>query len=46
MQQAAHISNYTAFAFLGELIEYDTANQIFTNPARKETEEYVTSRFG
>ncbi|HXJ62036.1 MAG TPA: phosphate ABC transporter ATP-binding protein PstB [Verrucomicrobiae bacterium] len=46
MQQAARISDYTAFFYLGELIEYDTTNKIFTNPARKQTEDYVTGRFG
>ena len=46
MQQAARISDYTAFFYLGELIEYDTANRIFTNPAQKRTEDYVTGRFG
>jgi phosphate transport system ATP-binding protein len=46
MQQAARISDYTAFFYLGELIEYDTTNKIFTNPAQKRTEDYVTGRFG
>ena len=46
MQQAARISDYTAFFYLGELIEYDTTNKIFTTPARKQTEDYVTGRFG
>jgi len=46
MQQAARISDYTAFFYLGELIEYDTTNKIFTNPAKKQTEDYVTGRFG
>lgn len=46
MQQAARISDYTAFFYLGELIEYDTTHKIFTNPARKQTEDYVTGRFG
>jgi phosphate transport system ATP-binding protein len=46
MQQAARISDYTAFFYLGELIEFDTTNKIFTNPARKQTEDYVTGRFG
>jgi len=46
MQQAARISDYTAFFYLGELIEYDTTNKIFTNPANKQTEDYVTGRFG
>jgi phosphate transport system ATP-binding protein len=46
MQQAARISDYTAFFYLGELIEYDSTNKIFTNPAKKQTEDYVTGRFG
>jgi phosphate transport system ATP-binding protein len=46
MQQAARISDYTAFLYLGELIEYDTTAKIFTNPASKQTEDYVTGRFG
>jgi phosphate transport system ATP-binding protein len=46
MQQAARISDYTAFFYLGELIEYDSTNKIFTNPARKQTEDYITGRFG
>ena len=46
MQQAARISDYTAFFYIGELIEYDTTNRIFTNPAKKQTEDYVTGRFG
>ena len=46
MQQAARISDYTAFFYLGELIEYDSTNKIFTNPTKKQTEDYVTGRFG
>lgn len=46
MQQAARISDYTAFFYLGELIEYDATGKIFTNPAIKQTEDYVTGRFG
>jgi phosphate transport system ATP-binding protein len=46
MQQAARISDFTAFFYLGELIEYDTTAKIFTNPANKQTEDYVTGRFG
>jgi phosphate transport system ATP-binding protein len=46
MQQAARISDYTAFFYLGELIEYDSTTKIFTNPAKKQTEDYVTGRFG
>lgn len=46
MQQAARISDFTAFFYLGELIEYNTTRRIFTNPSRKQTEDYVTGRFG
>lgn len=46
MQQAARISRYTAFFCLGELIEYDLTDKIFTNPSVKETEDYITGRFG
>jgi phosphate transport system ATP-binding protein len=46
MQQAARISDRTAFFYLGELIEYDTTLKIFTNPSKKQTEDYVTGRFG
>jgi len=46
MQQAARISDYTAFFMLGELIEYDLASKIFTNPSKKITEDYITGRFG
>ena len=46
MQQAARISDYTAFFYLGELIEFDSTRKIFTSPAKKQTEDYVTGRFG
>ncbi|MFT7686275.1 MAG: phosphate transport system ATP-binding protein [Candidatus Azotimanducaceae bacterium] len=46
MQQAARISDYTAFMEMGNLIEFDVTNQIFTRPKEKRTEEYVTGRFG
>jgi phosphate transport system ATP-binding protein len=46
MQQAARISDDTAFFYLGELIEFDTTRKIFTSPAKKQTEDYVTGRFG
>src|SRR5262245_39041925 len=46
MQQAARISDFTAFFYLGELIEYGSTAKIFTNPAKKQTEDYVTGRFG
>jgi len=46
MQQAARVSERAAFFCLGELIEYDETTKIFSNPAKKETEDYVTGRFG
>ena len=46
MQQAARVSDYTAFFYLGELIEMDDTDKIFTNPGNKRTEDYVTGRFG
>lgn len=46
MQQAARISDYTAFFLLGDLIEFGKTNQIFENPQKKETEDYITGRFG
>jgi phosphate transport system ATP-binding protein len=46
MQQAARISDSTAFFYLGQLIEHDSTNKIFTNPSIKQTEDYVTGRFG
>lgn len=46
MQQASRISDNTAFIYLGRLIEYGTTSQIFTNPHLKETEDYITGRFG
>lgn len=46
MQQAARVSDYTAFFMLGELVEFDHTSKIFTNPAKKITEDYVTGRFG
>lgn len=46
MQQAARISDYTAFMYLGELIEYDKTDIIFTTPSKKLTEDYITGRFG
>ncbi|HEY2663975.1 MAG TPA: phosphate ABC transporter ATP-binding protein PstB [Candidatus Binataceae bacterium] len=46
MQQAARCSDFTAFMFQGTLIEFGDTNQIFTNPSRRETEDYITGRFG
>jgi phosphate transport system ATP-binding protein len=46
MQQAARCSDYTAYMYLGELMEFGETDQIFVKPARKETEDYITGRFG
>jgi phosphate transport system ATP-binding protein len=46
MQQAARVSEYTAFMYLGELIEFGDTNQIFTNPVQQQTQDYITGRFG
>jgi len=46
MQQAARISDFTAFFYIGELVEFDATAKVFTNPAKKQTEDYVTGRFG
>ncbi|MEJ2483178.1 MAG: phosphate ABC transporter ATP-binding protein PstB [Gemmatimonadota bacterium] len=46
MQQAARVSDYTAFLYIGELVEYDDTEKIFTNPAEERTEQYITGRFG
>jgi phosphate transport system ATP-binding protein len=46
MQQAARVSDYTAFMYLGELIEFDNTSKLFTNPSRKATEDYITGRYG
>src|SRR5271165_3008240 len=46
MQQAARTSDYTAFMYLGELIEFDETERIFTRPKQKHTEDYITGRFG
>ena len=46
MQQAARVSDYTAFFLLGELIEFDTTDTIFKHPSQKKTEDYITGRFG
>ena len=46
MQQAARISDYTAYMYLGELVEYGPTQTLFTMPAKKETEDYITGRFG
>ena len=46
MQQAARCSDYTAYMYLGELMEFGQTDQIFVKPSRKETEDYITGRFG
>ncbi|MGW8283482.1 MAG: phosphate ABC transporter ATP-binding protein, partial [Gemmatimonadota bacterium] len=46
MQQAARVSDYTAFLYIGELVEYDDTEKIFTNPGEDRTEQYITGRFG
>jgi phosphate transport system ATP-binding protein len=46
MQQASRVSDSTAFLYLGELVEYDDTEKIFTNPGNKRTEDYITGRFG
>jgi phosphate transport system ATP-binding protein len=46
MQQAARVSDYTAFLYIGELIEFGATNQLFTNPKKKKTEDYITGRYG
>jgi phosphate transport system ATP-binding protein len=46
MQQAARTADYTAFMYLGELVEFDETSAIFTNPKKQQTEDYVTGRFG
>jgi phosphate transport system ATP-binding protein len=46
MQQAARVSSQTAFMYLGELIEFDQTEKIFTSPREKRTQDYITGRFG
>jgi phosphate transport system ATP-binding protein len=46
MQQAARVSDYTAYMYMGELIEYSDTNTLFTNPKKKMTEDYITGRYG
>ena len=46
MQQAARVSDYTAFFYLGELVEFGTTSKIFTTPEKRQTEDYITGRFG
>ncbi|MGC9215719.1 phosphate ABC transporter ATP-binding protein PstB [Acidithiobacillus sp.] len=46
MQQAARVSDYTAFMYMGEMVEFDSTHQLFTNPGKKQTEDYITGRYG
>jgi phosphate transport system ATP-binding protein len=46
MQQAARVSDFTAFFYLGELVEFGETNSLFTNPREERTEAYITGRFG
>jgi phosphate transport system ATP-binding protein len=46
MQQAARVSDYTAFMFMGNLVEYGNTDKLFTNPEKKQTEDYITGRYG
>jgi phosphate transport system ATP-binding protein len=46
MQQAARVSDYTAFMYLGELVEFDTTSKMFTTPGDRRTQDYITGRFG
>ena len=46
MQQAARVSDFTAFMYLGELIEFDTTSKMFTAPRDRRTQDYITGRFG
>jgi phosphate transport system ATP-binding protein len=46
MQQAARVSDFTAYMYLGELVEFGQTEQIFMKPAKQETEDYITGRFG
>ena len=46
MQQAARVSDYTAFMYMGDLIEFGATDQLFTNPVQKQTEDYITGRYG
>lgn len=46
MQQAARVSDFTAFMYMGNMVEFDSTNSIFTNPRQKQTEDYITGRYG
>jgi phosphate transport system ATP-binding protein len=46
MQQAARVSDFTAFMYLGDMIEHASTETIFSNPSKQQTEDYITGRFG
>ena len=46
MQQATRVSDFTAFMYLGDLIEFDETTKLFSTPAKKQTEDYITGRYG
>jgi phosphate transport system ATP-binding protein len=46
MQQAARVSDFTAFMYMGDMVEFDATDTIFTNPSKKQTEDYITGRYG
>jgi phosphate transport system ATP-binding protein len=46
MQQAARVSDYTAFMYLGEMVEFDLTSKMFTSPVDSRTQDYITGRFG
>jgi phosphate transport system ATP-binding protein len=46
MQQAARVSDYTAFIYMGDMVEFGDTDQLFTNPSKKQTEDYITGRYG
>ena len=46
MQQAARVSDYTAFMYLGDMVEHGETDTIFSNPSKQQTEDYITGRFG
>ena len=46
LQQAARVSDFTAFMYMGDMIEFDTTARIFTNPVKRQTEDYITGRYG
>ena len=46
MQQAARVSDFTAYMYLGEMIEFGVTDELFIKPAKKQTEDYITGRFG